>query len=82
MDFHNLAYWQEKANNIAIETRLFINGEYSAAADNSDAVSPLSAGKRPTSSARSRPPAASSIAATGRRPPLPSAKRCCINSPT
>ena len=28
MDFHNLAYWQEKANNIAIETRLFINGEY------------------------------------------------------
>ncbi|UWZ77016.1 aldehyde dehydrogenase PuuC [Klebsiella michiganensis] len=35
MDFHNLAYWQEKANNIAIETRLFINSEYSAAADNS-----------------------------------------------
>lgn len=35
MDFHNLAYWQEKANNIATETRLFINGEYSAAADNS-----------------------------------------------
>lgn len=35
MDFHNLAYWQEKAKNIAIETRVFINGEYSAAADNS-----------------------------------------------
>lgn len=35
MDFHNLAYWQEKAKNIAIETRLFINGEYSATADNS-----------------------------------------------
>lgn len=35
MDFHNLSYWQEKAKNIAIETRLFINGEYSAAADNS-----------------------------------------------
>ncbi|WP_368762779.1 aldehyde dehydrogenase PuuC [Klebsiella michiganensis] len=35
MDFHNLAYWQEKAKTIAIETRLFINGEYSAAADNS-----------------------------------------------
>lgn len=35
MDFHNLTYWQEKAKNIAIETRLFINGEYSAAADNS-----------------------------------------------
>ncbi|HAT1683520.1 TPA: aldehyde dehydrogenase PuuC [Klebsiella oxytoca] len=35
MDFHNLAYWQEKAKNIAIETRLFINGEYSAATDNS-----------------------------------------------
>ncbi|MDG1642612.1 aldehyde dehydrogenase PuuC [Klebsiella huaxiensis] len=35
MDFHNLAYWQEKAKMLVIETRLFINGEYSAAADNS-----------------------------------------------
>lgn len=92
MDFHNLAYWQEKANNIAIETRLFINGEYSAAADNSvfatvdptaqQTLAEVARGKRPTSIARSRPPAASSIAATGRRPPLPNAKRCCINSPT
>ncbi|MBX4671370.1 aldehyde dehydrogenase PuuC [Klebsiella grimontii] len=35
MDFHNLAYWQQKARELTIETRLFINGEYSAAADNS-----------------------------------------------
>ncbi|QLO55280.1 aldehyde dehydrogenase PuuC [Klebsiella grimontii] len=35
MDFHNLAYWQQKAHELTIETRLFINGEYSAAADNS-----------------------------------------------
>lgn len=35
MDFHNLAYWQQKARGLTIETRLFINGEYSAAADNS-----------------------------------------------
>ncbi|WP_154914711.1 aldehyde dehydrogenase PuuC [Klebsiella grimontii] len=35
MDFHNLAYWQQKSRELTIETRLFINGEYSAAADNS-----------------------------------------------
>ncbi|MBA8008504.1 aldehyde dehydrogenase PuuC [Klebsiella grimontii] len=35
MDFHNLAYWQQKARELTIETRLFINGEYSTAADNS-----------------------------------------------
>ena len=35
MDFHNLAYWQQKARELTIETRLFINGEYSAAAENS-----------------------------------------------
>lgn len=34
MNFHHLAYWQDKALSLAIETRLFINGEYSAAADN------------------------------------------------
>ena len=34
MNFLHLAYWQEKAKNLAIETRLFINGEYCAAADN------------------------------------------------
>jgi gamma-glutamyl-gamma-aminobutyraldehyde dehydrogenase len=33
-EFSHLAYWQEKAKNLAIETRLFINGEYCAAADN------------------------------------------------
>jgi len=35
MNFHDLAYWQNKAKNLKIETRLFINGEYSAAVDNS-----------------------------------------------
>ncbi|HHY6986149.1 TPA: hypothetical protein ACV4TE_004911, partial [Klebsiella pneumoniae] len=25
MNFQHLAYWQEKAKNLAIETRLFIN---------------------------------------------------------
>ncbi|EIV5416843.1 aldehyde dehydrogenase PuuC [Klebsiella aerogenes] len=34
MNFQHLAYWQEKAKNLAIETRLFIKGEYCAAADN------------------------------------------------
>ena len=34
MNFQHLAYWQDKAKNLAIETRLFINGEYCAAADN------------------------------------------------
>lgn len=34
MNFQHTAYWQEKAKNTAIETRLFINGEYCAAADN------------------------------------------------
>lgn len=28
MNFHHLAYWQDKALSLAIETRLFINGEY------------------------------------------------------
>lgn len=28
MNFQHLAYWQEKAKNLVIETRLFINGEY------------------------------------------------------
>ena len=30
MNFHHLAYWQDKALSLAIETRLFINGEYTA----------------------------------------------------
>ncbi len=28
MNFHHLAYWQDKALSLAIENRLFINGEY------------------------------------------------------
>lgn len=27
MNFHHLAYWQDKALSLAIENRLFINGE-------------------------------------------------------
>ena len=34
MNFQHRLYWQEKAKNLAIETRLFINGEYCAAVDN------------------------------------------------
>ncbi len=42
MHFQHLTYWQDKAKNIAIETRLFINGEYCNAADNStfDTIDP------------------------------------------
>ena len=34
MNFYHLAYWQDKALSLAIETRLFINGEYTAAEEN------------------------------------------------
>lgn len=34
MHFQHLTYWQDKAKNSAIETRLFINGAYCDAADN------------------------------------------------
>jgi gamma-glutamyl-gamma-aminobutyraldehyde dehydrogenase len=33
MHFQHLTYWQDKAKNSAIETRLFINGAYCDAAD-------------------------------------------------
>ncbi|MCS2168241.1 aldehyde dehydrogenase PuuC [Scandinavium manionii] len=47
MDFQHLNYWQEKAKNASIETRLFINGEYCQAQDNStfEIIDP--AGQRP-----------------------------------
>ncbi|MDX6040391.1 aldehyde dehydrogenase PuuC [Scandinavium lactucae] len=47
MDFQHLNYWQEKAKNVSPETRLFINGEYCQAQDNStfEIVDP--AGQRP-----------------------------------
>jgi len=35
MDFQHLSYWQNKAKSLEIETRLFINGDYCDAADNS-----------------------------------------------
>lgn len=46
MNFHHLAYWQDKALSLAIETRLFINGEYSAAAENEtfETVDPVTRG--------------------------------------
>lgn len=31
MDFKHLAWWQDKAKSMEIETRLFINGEYCSA---------------------------------------------------
>ncbi|ELJ4826014.1 aldehyde dehydrogenase PuuC [Salmonella enterica] len=34
MNFQHLAYWQEKAKKLTIETRLFINGEYCPPVDN------------------------------------------------
>jgi gamma-glutamyl-gamma-aminobutyraldehyde dehydrogenase len=34
MDFKHLAWWQDKAKSMEIETRLFINGEYCSAVDN------------------------------------------------
>lgn len=42
MHFQHLTYWQDKAKNSAIETRLFINGAYCDAADNAtfDTVNP------------------------------------------
>lgn len=42
MDFQHLAYWQNKAKSLPIETRLFINGEYCSAADNTtfETISP------------------------------------------
>ncbi|MDP1244328.1 aldehyde dehydrogenase PuuC, partial [Klebsiella pneumoniae] len=33
MTFQHLAYWQEKAKNLALETRLVSNGDDCAAAD-------------------------------------------------
>ena len=47
MNFQHLAYWQEKAKSLAIETRLFINGEYCAAADNETFITLDPAGQRP-----------------------------------
>ena len=45
MNFHHLAYWQDKALSLAIENRLFINGEYTAAAENEtfETVDPVAA---------------------------------------
>lgn len=61
MNFQHDAYWQEKAKT-AIETRLFINGEYCAAADNTtfETIDPaaqqtlaqVARGKKPMSNGR------------------------------
>ncbi|MBS0974652.1 aldehyde dehydrogenase PuuC, partial [Serratia rubidaea] len=33
MDFHHLQYWQQRAQALTIENRLFINGRYQPAAE-------------------------------------------------
>ena len=47
MNFQNLKYWREKASHYSPETRLFINGEYCAAADNETFITQDPAGQRP-----------------------------------
>ena len=84
MNFQNLKYWREKASHYSPETRLFINGEYCAAADNETFItrSPKSpAAKKRMLTARSPQPAPCLNAGTGRRHHPQSAKRCCTNSP-
>ncbi len=54
MNFQHLAYWQEKAKTPAIETRLFINGEYCAAADNTTFETIDPAAQRDISAGRPR----------------------------
>ncbi|MGK0599216.1 aldehyde dehydrogenase PuuC [Yokenella regensburgei] len=49
MDFHSLNYWQEKVNNLVPESRLFINGEYCEAQDNSTFATLDPAAQRPIS---------------------------------
>lgn len=43
METHNLNYWQDKASNLIIESRAFINGEYTESADKAtfDCMSPI-----------------------------------------
>lgn len=90
MNFQNLKYWREKASHYSPETRLFINGEYCAAADNEtfitqirqdNARSPKSPRQKRMLTARSPQPAPCLNAGTGRRHHPQSAKRCCTNSP-
>ncbi len=89
MDFKHLARWQDKAKSMEIETRLFINGEYCSAVDNTtfETIDPaaqhtlahVARGKRPTSTSPFRPHAASLNAATGHRRHPQSVKRCSIS---
>jgi gamma-glutamyl-gamma-aminobutyraldehyde dehydrogenase len=84
MNFQHLAYWQEKAKNLAIETRLFINGEYCAAADNTtfETIDPaaqqtlaqVARGKKADVERAVKAARRALITATGRRP-LRSVKR-------
>jgi gamma-glutamyl-gamma-aminobutyraldehyde dehydrogenase len=92
MNFQHLAYWQDKAKNMAIETRLFINGEYCAAADNTtfETVDPaaqqtlanVARGKKADVDRAVQAARGYLIAATGRRRLRRSAKRCSISLPT
>lgn len=91
MNFQNFKYWREKASHYSPETRLFINGEYCAAADNETFITQDPAGQRPLAkvargkkrmwTARSPQPVACLNAETGRKPHPQSAKRYCTNSP-
>ena len=55
MHFQHLTYWQDKAKNSAIETRLFINGAYCDAADNAtfETVNPATQQRSTRTSKRS-----------------------------
>lgn len=91
MNFQNLKYWREKASHYSPETRLFINGEYCAAADNETFITLDPAGQRPLAkvargkkrmwTAQSPQPVPSLNAETGRKHHPQSAKRYCTNSP-
>lgn len=88
MNFQHLAYWQEKAKNLAIETRLFINGEYCAAADNTtfETIDPaaqqtlaqVARGKKADVERAVKAARQALITATGRRPPPHSVKRSSL----
>lgn len=85
MNFQHLAYWQEKAKNLVIETRLFINGEYCAAADNTtfETIDPaaqqtlaqVARGKKADVERAVKAARQALITATGRRPLRPGVKR-------
>ncbi|STQ12224.1 gamma-glutamyl-gamma-aminobutyraldehyde dehydrogenase [Enterobacter cloacae] len=91
MHFQHLTYWQDKAKNSAIETRLFINGAYCDAADNAtfETVNPatqqtlanVARGKQRTWTVQFRRRVRYLSAVTGRRRLRRSARPCSISLP-